>query len=295
MRYYSPLRYPGGKGKIADFIKVIFKKNLLYDGCYVEPFAGGASVAIELLVQEYATEIFINDIDYSIYCFWYSVLNYTEELCQLIANTRVNVNEWHKQKYIQTNQAEFNVLDIGFSTFFLNRTNRSGILKGGIIGGKNQSGKWKIDARFNKNDLIHRIKKIALYKNRIHLYNDDALVFLDKTLSFFPENTLIYFDPPYYKNGKNLYTNFYTHDDHVAISEYLKSLYNYYWILTYDNTPEILNLYHEFNYKIFQISYTAGRANFGKEIMVFSKKLKVPVDINPTERKIIKRQLNSII
>ncbi len=295
MRYYSPLRYPGGKGKIADFIKVIFKQNLLYDGCYIEPFAGGASVAMELLVQEYATEIFINDIDYSIYCFWYSVLNHTEELCQLIANTKVNVIEWHKQKYIQTNQAEFNVLDIGFSTFFLNRTNRSGILKGGIIGGKNQTGKWKIDARFNKNDLIHRIKKIALYKNRIHLYNDDALVFLDKTLSFFPENTLIYFDPPYYKNGKNLYTNFYTHDDHVAISEYLKSLNNYYWILTYDHTPEILNLYREFNYKIFQISYTAGRANFGKEIMVFSKILKVPVDINPTERKIIKRQLNSII
>ena len=295
MRYYSPLRYPGGKGKIADFIKLIFKQNLLYDGCYVEPFAGGASIAIKLLIQEYVTKIFINDIDFSIYCFWYSVLNHTDDLCRRIVDTKVNVNEWLRQKYVQTNQEKFDVLDIGFSTFFLNRTNRSGILKGGIIGGKNQAGRWKIYARFNKKDLTHRIKKIALYKNRIHLYNDDAIVFLNKTLSLYPQNTLIYFDPPYYKNGKNLYTNFYTHDDHVAISQYLRNLNHHNWILTYDNTPEIIKLYHKFNYKIFQINYTAGKPTFGTEIMVFSKRLKVPINITPTEKKKIRMQLNSVI
>lgn len=69
MDYCSPLRYPGGKGKVADYFKQIFRDNSLYDGVYVEPYAGGASVALSLLFNEYVSKIIINDIDRSIFAF----------------------------------------------------------------------------------------------------------------------------------------------------------------------------------------------------------------------------------
>ena len=154
MNFYSPLRYPGGKGKVADYFKQIFRENFLYDGIYVEPYAGGASVALSLLFNEYASKIIINDIDRSIFSFWHSVLNNTDELCKLIFDTPVTVDNWEIQRHVQKNKHQQNLLEVGFSTFYLNRTNRSGIISAGIIGGRQQTGEWKIDARFNKKNLI---------------------------------------------------------------------------------------------------------------------------------------------
>ena len=165
MEFLSPLRYPGGKAKVADFVQCLIKENALLDGTYVEPYVGGGSVALSLLFNEYVSDIYINDKDISIYAFWYSVLNNTDALCQLIKDTPINVETWFKQKEFQQNKENRNVdlLNLGFSTFFLNRTNRSGILKAGIIGGYDQTGNYKIDARFNKEDLIKRIQRIADY------------------------------------------------------------------------------------------------------------------------------------
>src|SRR5690606_18341775 len=133
---------------------LLIEYNLLTDGHYVEPYAGGASVALSLLFNEYVQKIHINDYDFRIYAFWECVLNQTDELCEKIIETDVTIETWEKQKEIQQAPNNYNNLEIGFSTFFLNRTNRSGILKAGVIGGKNQNGDWKIDARFNKEDLI---------------------------------------------------------------------------------------------------------------------------------------------
>ena len=166
-KFVSPLRYPGGKLKVVDYIKKIFEENNLYDGVYIEPYAGGASVALSLLFSEYAQIIKINDIDRSIYAFWYSVLNEPEAFCRLINDTPVNMDEWHAQHIVQEHKEEEELLSLGFSTFFLNRTNRSGILSAGVIGGKNQTGNFKIDARYNKKDLIERIETIADYSERI--------------------------------------------------------------------------------------------------------------------------------
>ena len=198
MDYYSPLRYPGGKGKVADYFKQIFKENLLYDGVYVEPYAGGASVGLSLLFNEYASRIVINDIDKSIYGFWYSVLNRTDELCKMIRDTPVNMKTWDEQKRIQKEKHRYGVLKVGFSTFFLNRTNRSGIINAGVIGGRKQDGQWKIDARYNRTDLIRRIERIALYKEKIDLRNSDAVDLVKSLRPKLPSKTLFYFDPPYY-------------------------------------------------------------------------------------------------
>jgi len=131
-------------------MKLVIQANGLKDGVYAEPFAGGAGVAIALLLDGYVEQIIINDIDLSVYAFWYSVLNHTEELCEKIVSTSVSMDEWYIQKQVFTDKDPAFLLELGFATFFLNRTNRSGILNAGVIGGKYQTGEWKIDARYPK-------------------------------------------------------------------------------------------------------------------------------------------------
>jgi len=224
MSFYSPLRYPGGKAKVADYFKQVIKDNLLYDGIYVEPYAGGASVGLSLLLNEYVSKVVINDIDRSIFAFWYSVLNRTDEFCKLIDETPVTLETWKKQKKIQKNKYRYGLLKLGFSTFFLNRTNHAGILKAGVIGGQQQTGKWKIDARYNKTNLIERIKQIALYKDKIELYNMDAVELIKTLRKTLPKKTLFYLDPPYFVKGKDLYLNHYTEKDHENIMQEVKKI-----------------------------------------------------------------------
>ena len=223
MEFLSPLRYPGGKAKVADFVQCLIKENALLDGTYVEPYVGGGSVALSLLFNEYVRDIYINDKDISIYAFWYSVLHESEALCKLIKDTPINVETWHKLKEIQSNKENIDLLNLGFSTFFLNRTNRSGILKAGVIGGYDQTGNYKIDARFNKDDLIERIQRIADYADRIHLSNEDAVTLVQRLNNELFHNVIFYLDPPYYVKGKGLYMNYYNDDDHQDIAKLMES------------------------------------------------------------------------
>ncbi|MGL9637387.1 DNA adenine methylase, partial [Escherichia coli] len=160
MRFNTPLRYPGGKAKLTNFVEELLRLNRFTSIHYAEPYAGGAGLALNLLMKGSAEVIHLNDINNAVYSFWYSVLNHCDELCSLIEDTGVTIDEWHRQKDIMSKQLDVTTLELGFSTFFLNRTNRSGILKGGVIGGKKQDGNWKLDARYNKKDLMDRIQKI---------------------------------------------------------------------------------------------------------------------------------------
>ena len=276
MALYSPLRYPGGKGKIVPYFKQVIKDNLLLDCTYVEPYAGGASVALSLLLDGYVSKIIINDIDKSIYAFWYSVLNDTEKLCKLIHDTPITVEIWRKQKSKQRNKDKCGLLELGFSTFFLNRTNRSGILEAGVIGGVNQTGKWKIDVRYNKEDLINRIRLIATYRSRIELHNSDAAKLIKLLGKRLPKNTLFYFDPPYFVNGKNLYLNYYLDEDHKKLSEVILALKGQNWVLTYDNVKPIKNLYLAHRQKKYNLRYRAALTEIGQELMIFSHDLYIP-------------------
>ncbi len=275
MKFYSPLRYPGGKGKITGYFKEIITRNFLYDCVYVEPYAGGASVALSLLMEEYVSKIIINDIDRSIYAFWYSVLNNTNELCDMIQKTPVTIKNWEKQKEIQKQKNSYNLLELGFSTFFLNRTNRSGIINAGCIGGKNQAGQWKINARYNQKELIDRIRKIASYKNRIEIHQLDAMELIKLQNKQNKEKYLFYLDPPYYCKGKKLYMNFYKDEDHKKIAEEIKRITNSNWVLTYDNVQPIKRLYQDFKQKIFTLNYSASKSSKGEEVMIFSKSLNI--------------------
>ncbi|HHA3813187.1 TPA: DNA adenine methylase [Klebsiella pneumoniae] len=288
MRFNTPLRYPGGKGKLSNFMLNVIEVNKLSPIHYAEPYAGGAGLALKLLDLQVAEKIILNDINISIYAFWHSVLNNADALCSIIENTSVNMDEWHKQKEIIINTRKYDLLTIGFSTFFLNRTNRSGILKGGVIGGKNQDGKWKLDARYNKSDLISRIQNIYAEKERIALYNLDAIEFINKIVTKLPANSLTYLDPPYYVKGKGLYINHYNHQDHVEVSKIVQHDIKTPWIVSYDNTPEIRGMYKTPSL-MYGINYSAQDRYKGSEVMFFSENLKIPSTEDPTKIKAPKK------
>ena len=275
--HFTPLRYPGGKGKLAKYIKRLMKVNHLLDGEYVEPYAGGAGIALELLFHEYVSRIHINDVSRPVHAFWKAVLNHTDQLCKLVVDTRLSVRVWDKQKRILEHPDDHDDLALGFAAFFLNRTNRSGILNGGIIGGRDQTGPWKIDARYNAPELVHRIKSIAGMKDRIHLTRQDALRFLKSGVNRWPEKTLIYLDPPYYVKGRDLYYDFYEPKDHTRVAEFVRTgIRRQRWIVSYDNEPAIIDLYKGSPHIIYDIGYSARSSRQGSEVMFFGEGLKVP-------------------
>lgn len=283
--HFTPLRYPGGKGKLAAYIKTVIEANHLYDGEYVEPYAGGAGVALELLLQEYVTKIHINDLSEPVYSFWKAVLNDTDELCRLVKNTRLSVASWDRQKRIFANPRDHSYVELGFATFFLNRTNRSGILNGGIVGGRDQAGPWKMDARYNADELVFRIESIAKMRSKIKLTRSDALALLRFGLPRWPKKTLIYLDPPYYEQGRELYYDYYTHTDHENLARFIGSkMRGKFWIVSYDNVLPIKRLYRRFRSVVYNVGYTAREKRTGKEVMFFSPMLETPNLVGPVQQ-----------
>lgn len=278
---YSPLRYPGGKSRLIDFIKSTIEQNHLKGGTYIEPFSGGAAIALALAIDGYMERIVINDYDRSIYAFWYSILHYTDAFIDKIRDTPLSLEEWHTQRIIQHNKQNENLFDLGFSTFFLNRTNRSGILKAGVIGGLTQIGSYKIDARYNKEQLIKRIQLIAQYKNKFILHNEDAINLLRRYRNITRKN-LIYLDPPYYEKGKELYVNFFKDSDHIELSKMIQQRDNMNWIITYDNHSFIHNLYANAKSLTYILPYSAGANKYGIELLFYKRDMIMPENLLQT-------------
>ncbi len=270
--HFSPLRYPGGKTCLFPFLGNVIKENKLESVTYVEPFAGGAGAALALLYLEKVDRIVINDFDKAIYSFWKSAIFDSERFIKKIFNVPVNVNEWRKQKAININDVS-SCFDLGFSTFYLNRTNISGVLDARPIGGLNQKGKWKIDARFNKVTLAERVRQLSEYKNRITVLNEDGLKLIDDYLN--RKNVFMYLDPPYFDKGATLYLNHYQVDDHEALAKKLNENPESFWVLTYDDKPEIKSLYLKRRTVDFSLAYNVREARKGKEIMIMSDILSI--------------------
>jgi DNA adenine methylase len=278
-RYYTPLRYPGGKSKLSGLTEQVIRFNGLQGGNYIEPYAGGAAVALELLSKNIVSHIHINDLNMGVHSFWDSVLNRTEDLMGRIYDCTLDMPTWYAQREVMNNPSEHSSLEIGFAFFYLNRTNRSGIINAGVIGGYNQTGNYKIDARFNKDDLIDRITQIAKLKEQISLYNMDAELFLEKIDSEAHHCAFAYIDPPYFSKGKRLYDNFYETDDHSRISLLVKRL-NLPWMLSYDDHIAIRSLYSHFRMSEISLVYSAALKMRGQEILYFSEDLALPAEID---------------
>ena len=282
--FASPLRYPGGKEGLSALLGRIIELNRLQDGVYAEPYAGGAGAGLRLLYGEFVSRILLNDLDYCINAFWRSVLGRTNQFLELLDNTPVTIEEWHKQRGIYLHPKRHSRLRVGFATFFLNRCNRSGILvDGGPIGGLNQTGKWKVDVRFYRETMRTRIERIAAYKDRVEVFNLDAIKFLRTVVSPLSrkEDTFVYLDPPYYTKGNKLYLNFYEHSDHKDVGEYLKREHGFRWVMSYDNVAAIRRLYQGFRQVRFGVTYTAYKQRAGRELIICRHDILLPKQIRP--------------
>lgn len=269
----SPLRYPGGKTRLYDKVVGILKQNELQDIIYVEPFCGGSGLAIKLLLCNDVSSIVLNDIDPAIYAFWYCVLNKTEELCSRLTECCITIEERDRQIQVLRNMSSHSILDIGFAMLFLNRTNISGILNAGPIGGREQTGKDKLGARFNKTVLKDKIVAIAEQKEKISLHNLDVIDFIDKALPKYESRKLfLNFDPPYVKKGQELYLNHFSMEDHKRLCDKVSQC-NQYWIVTYDYNDSILDLYASFDYERIQLNHSAGTMKKGEEVIIYSNNL----------------------
>lgn len=267
--FATPLRYPGGKGRLAAWLAGLMRANKISGGWYVEPYAGGAGAAILLLSRGYVDHIVLNDLDPVVHAFWWSVLNDTDNLVDLIEKTPVTMESWERQRQIHAAPDAHTQTEVGFATFFLNRTNRSGILKGGVIGGKAQTGPWSMSARFNKIDLSNRIKTVASLRRHVSLYKSDAVDLLQHIKADLPKKSLIYLDPPYYHKGSQLYRNHYKPEDHAAIAAAVGEIETP-WLVTYDNCTEIQALYSEFESVEFSLHYSTHKERpLSTEIMIY--------------------------
>ena len=275
-RYNTPLRYPGGKQKLAAFIVEVMFENGLVGAEYAEPYAGGAGVAIELLLTGKAAHVHLNDSWPGVYAFWRSILTAPEEFCRRIMRASLTVDEWRRQREILRRANEFSQIDVGFSFFYLNRCNRSGILSGGVIGGLEQDGKWKMDARFPRNELIRRVEAIAAKKRAITIRNWDAEKFILEYIPKLPRKTLVYCDPPYYQKSDRLYQNHYRPEDHARIATIIQQRLKRPWLVSYDCAPAILRYYSRRRLFFYNLQYNAANAYKGGEVFVFSDLLKVP-------------------
>lgn len=273
-KLYTPLRYPGGKARFAPFIASVMRVNGLDGGHYMEPYAGGAGVALELLFDGVVTAVHINDADPAIYAFWAAATTHPDALIKMVETEPINMDAWMHWRGVMRGDTCVTDVERGFATLFMNRTNRSGILKGGVIGGKHQAGAYQLDARFKRDVLAERLHRIATHAEGIHVYCRDALELLQHASELMPAESLIYLDPPYYVKGRGLYRNFYQHDDHLAIAKLLgQRSFGRRWMVSYDNAEQIREMYADVRSIEYGLGYTAQRRYTGSEVMFFDSRL----------------------
>jgi DNA adenine methylase len=268
----SPLRYPGGKGGLAPFLGRLLELQPTTCQIYVEPYAGGAGAALRLLLDEFVEEIVLNDLDAGIAAFWRSVFGRTEDLARLVEGAKVTVDEWHRQRDVYESRAtSHDDMTLAFATFFLNRTNRSGILNARPIGGLGQTGTWKIDARFNKPGLARRIRTLGRYRNRVTIVEQDGIQVVGRYLG---QRSFVYADPPYLARGSDLYLDTLTWQDHEELASLLCRSTSR-WMVTYDHDPRVDSLYPHNRRVAFSIAHTAATPHVGRELAVFASSVRI--------------------
>lgn len=266
----SILRYPGSKARYADLVASFL------DACpgkrpsvLVEPFCGGASVSLDLLMKGVVDRIVLNDVDPLIAALWSCVFK-KEDAAWLISrvySVALTLDEWEYQKSL----VPINRREAAFKCLYLNRTSFNGVIhKSGPIGGRSQS-KRNVGARFNREFLAEKIAALCELRDAVTVTNYSWQMSCCKSAKALGESGFFYLDPPYYHKAKNLYGYAFSERDHHALKNYLVNLANP-WVLFYDDTQEVQVLYSDerlftvksrANYSMF----CGGQRDVGKEII----------------------------
>lgn len=282
MAHLSPLRYPGGKARLADFLTDAIDLNDLRDCAFYEAYAGGAGAAVTLLESKVVSRIHLNDADRRIFCFWKSVLDETDEFAETILSTPVTIAEWHRQHSICSKPYGHSRIEIGFAAFFMNRCNRSGVLSGaGPIGGYEQTGKWRLNVRFNPTGLAERILQLGRLRDRIDVSCQDAIKFLKSKLpkGGKRKGVFVYLDPPYVAKGQRLYLNAYDARDHAELSRYLLNQKLLPWIMSYDDSTLVRSLYKSCSVSMLPIQYSLQVKRSAQELVIAPGHVVVPAAV----------------
>ena len=255
----SPLRYPGGKRRLVKYVQETLTRNGDRPKIFVEPFAGGASVSLQLLANDSVETIGLGERDPMLADFWRTVFFDSDWLIGKIKNIDISVSEWDRFRKMTPRSRRGNAL----KCLFLNRTSFSGILasSAGPIGGKSQTSDYPIDCRFPVDKIVDRIQNIANYADRVSFINNGdwaETIELARRKAVKASNVTYYFDPPFFNKANKLYRCFFSHDDHYTLFRTLMSLKSK-WILSYDMTDEVVDLYSSHhNGHTIEIRYTAG-------------------------------------
>lgn len=263
----SPLRYPGGKSALAGLFADLIDAMNLTDATYIEPYAGGAGAGIALLREGRVARLVINDIDPAVHAFWSSVVTNTQALLDRVNTVPLTLTEWHRQREIYR-AGTADTLDLGFAFFYLNRTNRSGVLNAGVIGGQAQTGTYKIDARFNRATLTERLCSIGDLADHIEVTDLDGRTVIQRYAT--DPNAFMYIDPPYVGAGSRLYLNAFERRDHEALAVAVNAITRAHWLLTYDVAPLISHLYRDHYLAHLALNYSARHPGSADELLVAS-------------------------
>ena len=278
---YTPIRYPGGKTKLYPLVDAVIEANGLGGCTYCEAFCGGAGLAVKLLLRGRVSAVVLNDLDPAVFSMWDAIVNRPDELCEFVSDVKLSVGEWERRRETFL-AADGPSPELGLAAFYLNRTNRSGILRAGPIGGRGQDGAYGIGARFNRKGLVRKIRAISERADSIELRNMDACDFIDNVLAG-RDGLLANFDPPYVVKGPELYKSSYTDEDHAALAKKVAGC-EFPWIVTYDDDPMVDELYARFERRTIRVGYSAARAKAGSEILVASRGLRLPEGLDLEER-----------
>ncbi len=277
----SPLRYPGGKQSLAPFVRTLIRGNDMYGCVYAEPYAGGAGLALRLLMDGVVSRVLLNDKCPMVCSFWRSLFWRTNELLQLVDKTPVTMETWMLTREITECPEEFSEIEIAFALFFQNRTNFSGVIDGGVIGGKAQVGKYKLDARYPKGRLLKLMETLSMLRDNVEVSHLDAISFMQAHVLPLDRTCLTYCDPPYFEKGQALYMNAYLPEDHVKVADFLhEHASGMRWMVSYDNAPQIIELYKEDSLYSFDLPYSAHRVRRGKELLALSSDVNLPQGVD---------------
>ena len=241
----SPLRYPGAKRRLARYIAEVLRLNNLEPTLYVEPFAGGASVALQLLNDGAVEGIALGEKDPLLASFWKAVFNDEEWLISRIKSIEITLEKWD---YFRNNDFSSD-RERALACLFLNRTSFSGILSdtAGPIGGRSQTSDYPIDCRFPKETLIKRIRQAAGLKDKVVFVDEadwaDTLTKVEQ-MGYDAEDLFYYCDPPFYHKAERLYRYCFSDEQHRALHDTLIALKQP-WVLSYDVADEVISLYSD--------------------------------------------------
>lgn len=260
---------------MAGLLAQIRKMNGFSGRSVVEPFAGGGGATLKLLFLEETPSVHLNDADPAIYNFWWAVTHQTAKFLDLLERTPVTIDEWRRQRDIYRSARSASRVESGFAAFYLNRCNRSGIIiNGGPIGGVEQVGKWRLDARFSKAGLRERCLAVAEYRDRIRVTCMDGI---DAVMRTVDGNGFLFVDPPYFHAGKLLYLNALSAEYHGSLAEALQARQDRAWVLTYDDCDEVRELYDGWaTVRPFSLRYAAAQRRQGREILIVPKGTRLP-------------------